>query len=692
MLNHTYTSVKNANLVDCGKKQHIPSQQFPLLRDNFLGEFRTELDKKKVLANLGIVTELSLEWEFIKGDIGKSTALMQELDSRTTYVSKIDGFKKTLIDGIKALEDIIGGELDVETEQDKRITDLESNHMALRTSLEDVQNYISNTVDININQLDEKLQKVTSDLSELSTKLDNITSLIQVSTKENNALQFIEDSETQGLYVPDLSESLNKASEDITQLQEDLAGVNTKLGTFVTKEDLGGEGDYNFVKQTEFDSYTQTTNSELTNIKTDLQNTVKTGEDGHVDTLYVNTISKDNDEGNIKITDSFEVESGIPLDVRFVKEDLEDLCATPVQVCYPGMGVIVNSLSALYILRDPGDGVVLTQDYVSDIRNWKCPEDLVTVALTRQEYENLPKDEINPHVFYYIYEEEIERTSEPLRSEYSSEEEFETAWQQWVNSLKTLSQEYMSASWGVDIENKLSKKASAESINLILEELNNIKGGENSTSLESLSNSVVELQKADTSINTRLDEVLKSSEGEESGRLVDIEKDVTNISESLNQFVTKDYIQDETNDFIFVTKTDYAADQESLKNDLAEQITTKKVISEEVTTDYVTTETINTATLDVGNTRITSDTNHIYANNNPLAELDDIPKMQVLTKTEYDSLNEQSKIDSETYYYTYDDVESLATKEDLKQESARIDDLLLRITQLEDLVKSLTSE
>ena len=51
MLNHTYTSVKNAKVVDCGKKEKIPSQPFPLLRDNFLGEYRTELDKKKVLAN-----------------------------------------------------------------------------------------------------------------------------------------------------------------------------------------------------------------------------------------------------------------------------------------------------------------------------------------------------------------------------------------------------------------------------------------------------------------------------------------------------------------------------------------------------------------------------------------------------------------------------------------------------------------
>ena len=83
MLNHTYTSVNNANLVDCGKKQHISSQPTSLLKDNFLGEFRTELDKKKVLANLGIATDLVLEWENIKGDIGKNEAFIKELDART---------------------------------------------------------------------------------------------------------------------------------------------------------------------------------------------------------------------------------------------------------------------------------------------------------------------------------------------------------------------------------------------------------------------------------------------------------------------------------------------------------------------------------------------------------------------------------------------------------------------------------
>ena len=138
MLNHTYTSVKNANLVDCGKKQHIPSQPTPLLKENFLGEFRTELDKKKVLAALGIATELSLEWGNIKGDIGDNLSLIRELDARTKYISNLDGITKTIGEGIAYLESVVGREEAGETEQDRRITELETSFITLQTDVTNV--------------------------------------------------------------------------------------------------------------------------------------------------------------------------------------------------------------------------------------------------------------------------------------------------------------------------------------------------------------------------------------------------------------------------------------------------------------------------------------------------------------------------------------------------------------------------
>ena len=686
MLNHTYTSVNNANLVDCGKKQHIPSQPSALLRDNFLGEYRTELDKKKVLANLGIVTDLLLEWEYIKGDIGKNATLMQELDSRTKYISEIDGFQKTLADGLKYLETVIGSEEEKESIQDERLSALETSSEGLLKSLNEVKTYLETSVDVSIDKLE-------TDLATITEKVNNITELIQVSNKEGNALRLLgqeelKEGETVGLYVPDLSQEVSDSSAKIIELQDSVGSIQKSLDTFVTKEELGG-GDFDFVAQDDFDNYTDSTDEKISDIQEDLKNTVKTGEDGHVDTLYVNAISKNNDDSNIKITDSFDVQSGIPLDIRFVKENLEELCSLPVAVCYPGMGVIVNSLSALYILRKPENDAPLTQEYVSNANNWKCPEDLVTVALTREEYENL--EEINPYVFYYVYEDEITRTQEPKRSEYASDEEFALAWDQWVNSLKTLSQEYMSASWGVDIETKLGKKASTESLNKVLDEIAKIKGNGDGPSLDSLSASIEELQQQDEAIKTVVDEILTKSDGSDSGRLVDVETSISEITKSLSDYVTKEDLQDSDNDFIFVNKDTYQEDQESFKQQLAEGITTQQLETEQVK--------LNGATLTVTDDRLN------YSNKQ-VAHVDELPQLQVLSEEEYNKLEE---INEDTYYYTYDNEESLATKSDLSTAVASVtqqlesvsstmvskevyDALVARVTAIEAFIETLKPE
>ena len=655
MLNHTYTSVKNANLVDCGKKQHIPSQPSPLLKDNFLGEFRTELDKKKVLANLGIASSLSLEWENIKGDIGRSEALMQELDSRTKYISAIDGFQKSLIDGIKYLESVVGGEQEGEEEQNNRLEQLETLTESLESNLEELKDYLTNTLDVDVNKLKE-------DLSTITEKVNNITNLIQVSSKAGNALHLVEEDElaegeTPGLYVKDLEQPVNTLRTDVDKIME----------SYVTKEELGG-GDFDFVSQDDFDTYTDNTDEEISDIKEELSKTVKTGEDGHVDTLYVNTISKNNDDGNIKISDSFEVESGIPLDVRFVVDNLDELLALPVKVCYSGMGVIVNSLSSLYILRKPTEGTSFNQEYVSNVYNWKCPEDLVTVAMTRTDYEAL--EEINPNVFYYIYEEEIKLTQEPKREEFTTDEDFQEAWQVWTDSLKALSQEYMSASWGVDIENKLAKKASAQSVTLLSQEIQKLKGGEGELSLESLNKEIESLKDLDTVIDQRLDEILNTVDETETGRLVTVETQVASVNENLKAYVTKDELAELSGDFNFVKPEDYEADKKAFNDALAENLTTKQI-------------TINESVVDIQE-------GILQVNSEAIAKKSEVPNIEVLPQADYDKLE---TIDENTYYYTYDGNVVYVTQTELNQKleymQEQINTLSKTISALEKTIEDL---
>lgn len=482
MLNPIQTSVKNANLVDCGKKQHISSQPTHLVKDNFLGEFRTDLEKKKVLANLGIATSLSLEWGNIKGDIGNSLALMQELDSRTKYVSEIDGFQKSVIEGIKSLETII--QLNEGSQWESKLSELEENLNTLVNNLDDLKTYLQDSVEVDIDNLKESLNTI-------SDNVQNITKLIQISEKDDNALKILTDDKP-GLYVADLSKEVSDNAQNVISLQETVGEIQLNLDTFVTKEELGGE-DFNFVNKSEFDSYTNNTNQSISNIQSELTTTLKTNSDGSINKLLVNTIGKTG-TGNIKISNSFEPTTNIPLDVRFVKENLEELYNIPATTCYAGMGVIVNSLSALYILRKPETNDKITQEYVSNPNNWKCPEDLITVALTKEEYDNLA--EINQNVFYYIYEEEITRTAEPKRENFIiddvfDEEGFNQAWQEWVDSLKILSGQYMSATWGEDIEKQLRNKVSLDTLSVLQNEII----AELTTTVNDLKERVIELER-----------------------------------------------------------------------------------------------------------------------------------------------------------------------------------------------------
>jgi len=78
MIQSIYTSVNNADLVPCGKKgTTIKSEPIPLLRNNFLSEYRTELEKAKVRKNLGIADEASLIWGNIDGTIEEQKDLIQ---------------------------------------------------------------------------------------------------------------------------------------------------------------------------------------------------------------------------------------------------------------------------------------------------------------------------------------------------------------------------------------------------------------------------------------------------------------------------------------------------------------------------------------------------------------------------------------------------------------------------------------
>lgn len=67
MIQSIYTSVTNADVIPDKKGQIVKSEPIPLLKDKYLGEYRTEIEKAKVRRNLGIPDENSMRWGHIEG-------------------------------------------------------------------------------------------------------------------------------------------------------------------------------------------------------------------------------------------------------------------------------------------------------------------------------------------------------------------------------------------------------------------------------------------------------------------------------------------------------------------------------------------------------------------------------------------------------------------------------------------------
>jgi hypothetical protein len=62
--------VSDADITSCGKKgKPIKSEPIPLIRDKYLGEYRTALEKARVRENLGISDGVIMKWGNISGTL-----------------------------------------------------------------------------------------------------------------------------------------------------------------------------------------------------------------------------------------------------------------------------------------------------------------------------------------------------------------------------------------------------------------------------------------------------------------------------------------------------------------------------------------------------------------------------------------------------------------------------------------------
>ena len=239
----------------------------------------------------------------------------------------------------------------------------------------------------------------------------------------------------------------------------------------------------------------------------------------------------------------------------------------------------------------------------------------------------------------------------------------------------------MSASWGVDIENKLGKKANQVSVNVLNDNIINLQnqiellsGGDNETSLKGLSERI-------TNAESELDFLLGTDEEPSSeGKISEIET----IISDLDNKITSDYVSiqsitsdDNETNYIFVKKSEYEEDMTNRDLSLSKQITTEILESNQTKTTQIT----------LSGLEITSNDGNLIIDSDEVACIKDVPKIKYLTQEEYDSLS-QDDIDPDTYYYTTNE-EIYVTKSDFDN---RITQLSNQITTISSVITELTKK
>lgn len=249
MIQSIYSSINNANLVKCQKGEKVCSEPIPLLRDKYLGEYRTELEKAKVRKNLGIPDKNSLSWGNIEGFVESQTDLVEYVESKWHYTTELNEDVKNIKEAMDyALYFVTNfkGEHDAIVEVQNNINEVNS---SLATLTETVSQNSENITAITetIETINESIQKLNEDLLSINvdanilawveSKLENSTTIIltedslnvNISEQEGNAIQISE-----GLFVKDLTEDVKNNSEAITSLQEQVDSVES-LGVYSTE-------------------------------------------------------------------------------------------------------------------------------------------------------------------------------------------------------------------------------------------------------------------------------------------------------------------------------------------------------------------------------------------------------------------------------------------------------------------------
>ena len=213
-----YTQVDNAKLEPCKKGKPVPPLKVPLLRNNYLGEYRTQVEKDKVLKNLGIL-----------GATGKYT---YPSDTQVDSYKDIKTVQQALDYCIRLIQSYEVSDKNIK-QLIEDVQTIQQNITGLQTSIQQNTENIT-TINDSIEQINNQILEFDRKLEELNVD-DKITNRInqhlansktielventlevKISQEENNAAQVKED----GIYIQDNTKQVNDNTQAIESLQD----------------------------------------------------------------------------------------------------------------------------------------------------------------------------------------------------------------------------------------------------------------------------------------------------------------------------------------------------------------------------------------------------------------------------------------------------------------------------------------
>lgn len=212
-----YTQVDNAKLEPCKKGKPVLPFKIPLLRNNYLGEYRTQVEKDKVLKNLGILgaTGKYTYPSDVQLDSYKDIKTVQQaLDYCIRLIQSYevsDKNIKQLIEDVKTIQQNITG---LQTSIQQNTEDITT----INNSIEQINNSILE-FDKKLEELnvDDKItNRINQHLANSKTiELRDNTLEVKISNEEVNAVVVRED----GIYVNDNTEQVQSNTTAIESLK-----------------------------------------------------------------------------------------------------------------------------------------------------------------------------------------------------------------------------------------------------------------------------------------------------------------------------------------------------------------------------------------------------------------------------------------------------------------------------------------